>query len=225
MSTRAESRETSPNLLDLDCLRAAPLVRDPFDFVVVDGFVRREALSPLLGDFPDIRHPGSFPVDRLAYGPSFTSLVGALTGAELRRAIEDKFGIDLDGRPTLLTVRGWSDARDGRIHTDSATKIITLLLYMNTVWDRVEGRLRLLRRPDDLEDFAAEVAPLAGTMLAFRRSERSFHGHHPFVGERLSLQLNWVTDGSVVRRELSRHRWSARVKVLNLFAAGSRATR
>jgi SM-20-related protein len=205
------------SVLDLDRLRAAPLTRDPFDFIVVEKFVRREALPRLLADFPQIRNPGSFPVDSAAGGPGFARLVAALTGAELRLAIEEKFGIDLAGRPTMVTVRGWSDAKDGRIHTDSATKIITLLLYINPVWDRAEGRLRLLRGPDDLEDFAAEVTPLAGTMVAFRRSERSFHGHHLHQGARRSLQLNWVTDGAVVRRELARHRWSARLKALNPF--------
>ena len=223
--TRPQNGETRLNLLDLDRLRATPLVRDPFDFIVVEEFVRREALPLLMHDFPEIRRHGSFPVDSIEGGPGFARLVGALTSVELRSAIEEKFGIDLDGRPTLLTVRGWSDAKDGRIHTDAVTKIITVLLYMNPVWDRAEGRLRLLRGPGDLEDYAAEVVPLAGTMLAFRRSERSFHGHHLHLGERRSLQLNWVTDGSVVRRELSRHRWSARVKGLNPFAAGSRATR
>jgi SM-20-related protein len=206
-------------------LGAAPLHRDPFDFVVVEEFVRREALAALLADFPEIRRHGSFPIDGLDGGPAFARLVAALTGAALRRAIEDKFGIDLGGRPTLLTVRGRSDGKDGRIHTDSATKMITLLLYMNPVWDRAEGRLRLLRGPADLDDYAAEVAPLAGTMLAFRRSERSFHGHQAHVGERRSLQLNWVTDSSVVRRELARHHWSARLKALNPFGARSRATR
>jgi len=205
-------------------LRAAPLNRDPFDFVVVEEFLRRDAVASLVADFPQIRGHGSYPVESLEYGSAFAQLVAALTGAELRRAIEEKFGIDLGDRPTLLTVRGRSDGKDGRIHTDTATKIITLLLYMNPVWESAEGRLRLLRGPRDLDDYAVEVAPLAGTMLAFRRSERSFHGHHPHVGERRSLQLNWVTDGAVVRRELGRHRWSARLKALNPFGASSRAT-
>ena len=205
-------------------MRAAPLNRDPFDFVVVEEFVRRDAVASLVADFPQIRGHGSYPVESLEYGSAFAQLVAALTGAELRRAIEEKFGIDLADRPTLLTVRGRSDGKDGRIHTDTATKIITLLLYMNPVWESAEGRLRLLRGPRDLEDYAVEVAPLAGTMLAFRRSERSFHGHRAHVGERRSLQLNWVTDGSVVRRELGRHRWSARLKALNPFGASSRAT-
>jgi SM-20-related protein len=204
-------------MLDLDRLRAAPLIREPFDFVVVEGFVRGDALSRILADFPEIRRTGSFPIETVAHGPAFAELAAALRGGALRCAIEEKFGIDLADRPTLLTVRGRSDGKDGYIHTDSVSKIITLLLYMNPVWDSPEGRLRLLHGPHDLDDYAREVAPLAGTMLAFRRSERSFHGHYPHYGERRSLQLNWVTNAAVVRRELGRHRWSARLKALNPF--------
>lgn len=204
-------------MLDLDRLRAVALCRDPFDFVVVDDFIRRDELRLAVADFPEIRAHGSFPVDLLQSGPSFARLVTALTGPTLRLAIEEKFEIDLKGRPTILTVRGKSDGKDGRIHTDSETKIITLLLYLNPTWDCAEGRLRLLRSADDIENYAREVAPVAGTMLAFRRSDRSFHGHLPHVGERRVLQLNWVTEPAVVRRELSRHRWSARLKALNPF--------
>jgi SM-20-related protein len=213
-----EERRAPPlTVLDLDRLRATPLCRDPFDFVVVEDFVGRRELPSVVADFPRIRGCGSYPVDTLEYGPAFSRLVADLTGSELRHAIEEKFGVDLDGRPTLLTVRGQGDGKDGRIHTDSETKIITLLLYLNTSWQPAEGRLRLLRGPDDLEDYACEIPPLAGTMLAFRRSDRSYHGHRAHVGERRALQLNWVTEAAVVQRELNRHRWSARVKALNLF--------
>jgi SM-20-related protein len=208
-------------MLDLDRLRAAPLERDPFDSVVVEEFVRGAALPAILADFPAVRGAGSFPVEGLDCGPAFASLVAALTGPALGRAVAEKFAVDLGGRPTMVTVRGASDGKDGRIHTDSETKIITLLLYLNPLWDHAEGRLRLLRGPGDLEDYAREVAPLAGTMLAFRRSERSFHGHLPYIGPRRALQLNWVRDQSVVRRELGRHRWSARLKALNPFRAAS----
>jgi SM-20-related protein len=208
-----------PSVLDLERLRATPLVREPFEFVVVEEFVRREALPAIIADFPETRGTGSFPIDKLRCGSAFTQLVAALRGAALRCAIEEKFELDLRDRPTLLTVRGRSDGRDGHIHTDSPSKIITLLLYMNPVWEHAEGRLRLLRSPVDLEDYVAEVPPLGGTILAFRRSERSYHGHHAHYGERRSLQLNWVTDAAVVRRELGRHRWSARLKALNPFAA------
>jgi SM-20-related protein len=206
-------------VLDLDRLRAAALEHDPFDFAVVEQFVRAEALPSILDDFPPVRGPGSFPVEGLDYGTAFAGLVAALTGPDLTQAVARKFAVRLDGRPTMLTIRGFSDGRDGHIHTDSATKIITLLLYLNPVWTPPEGRLRLLRGPEDLDDYALEVVPLAGTMLAFRRCARSFHGHRPYIGERRALQLNWVTDAGVVRRELARHRWSARIKSANLFRA------
>jgi SM-20-related protein len=199
------------------------LCRDPFDFVVVENFIHRDELGAILADFPKIRAHGSFPVERLTCGPAFLRLASSLTAPDLRDAVAEKFDIDLNGRPTLLTVRGNSDGKDGRIHTDSPSKIITLLLYLNDSWDIEEGRLRLLRRPGDLDDYEREVAPLAGTMLAFRRSERSFHGHRPHVGERRMLQLNWVTGPDVVRRELSRHHWSARLKALSPFRVSGNA--
>ena len=204
-------------LLDLERLRAAPLRRDPFDFVIVDNIVRAEHLPGLLADFPAIRGHGSFPLGALRCGATFGRLAAELEGEDLRHAIERKFAIELAGRPTMITVRGKSDGKDGRIHTDSATKLITLLLYLNPVWEAEGGRLRLLRSADDLAECAAEIAPLAGTMVAFRRSASSFHGHYPHKGERRVLQLNWVSDAGVVRRELRRHRWSARLKALNPF--------
>ncbi|HEX9536451.1 MAG TPA: 2OG-Fe(II) oxygenase, partial [Stellaceae bacterium] len=181
-------------LIDLDRLRATPLCRDPFDFVVVEDFLDLGELGLLVADFPPVPGHGSFPVQSLACGPIFSRLVAALTGPALRSAVEEKFGLDLASRPTMVTVRGRSDGKDGRVHTDSENKIITLLLYLNRAWDRAEGRLRLLRGPDDIDDYAREVVPLAGTMLAFRRSARSFHGHRPHVGERRMVQLNWVTE-------------------------------
>jgi hypothetical protein len=216
---RAQVVEHPLTIFDLDRFRAAALRRDPFDFVVVEDFVRREELGPLVEDFPRVPGHGSFPVESLVYGPAFSRFVVELTGPALRLAVEEKFGLDLGHRPTMITVRGRSDGKDGRIHTDSESKIITVLLYLNAVWDRPEGRLRLLRGPDDIEDYVQEIVPLAGTMLAFRRSSRSFHGHRPHVGERRIVQLNWVTEQAVLRRELTRHRWSARWKALNPFAA------
>jgi SM-20-related protein len=144
-------------------------------------------------------------------------LAEELEGDEMRAAIEAKFGLDLSGRPTMITLRGNSDGKDGGIHTDSATKLVTVLIYMNREWTDPAGRLRVLRGPDDLENYAEEVPPLAGTMLAFRRGEASFHGHRAHIGRRQSIQLNWVTDAGVVRRELGRHVWSARLKALNPF--------
>lgn len=203
--------------LDLDRLRDAELCRDPYEFVIVEDFLRRDSVAALAESFPAVPGHGSYPLSTLACPPLFERLAAELEGAGLRGAIEDKFGLDLAERPTMITLRGFGDGKDGGIHTDSATKLITVLIYMNLEWQPAAGRLRILRGPDDLADFAAEVPPLAGTMVAFRRSTTSFHGHQAHIGPRRSIQLNWVTDKGVVRRELGRHVWSARLKALNPF--------
>src|SRR5437016_4312758 len=41
-------------ILDLERLRAAPLQRDPFDFVVVDNFLRADDVPALIADFPAV---------------------------------------------------------------------------------------------------------------------------------------------------------------------------
>ena len=206
------------SFLNVEKFRTTPLTRDPFDFIIVPGFLREETREALNADFPDIGKPGSYPVSEVRYGAAFQGLLDEIQGPEFTAAVGEKFGIDLGGRPTMVTVRGRCQQKDGRIHTDTETKIITLLIYMNQGWEDQGGRLRLLRGVDDLDDMIAEVPPEWGTMLAFRRSDNSFHGHKPFVGQRRSIQLNWVTEASVVEHELSRHRMSARLKQLNPFA-------
>jgi hypothetical protein len=58
----------------------------------------------------------------------------------------------------------------------------------------------------------AEVPPLAGSRVAFRRTANSWHGHEPFEGPRRAIMLNWMTNAVAVRREVGRHRLSARLK-------------
>jgi hypothetical protein len=205
--------------LDLARLQDAPLHREPFEFVVVENFLRDECLPALVEAFPKVAGHGSYPLPGLDCETLFSELTQELEGEAMRRAVEDKFAIDLDGRPTMITLRGYSDGKDGAIHTDSTTKLITVLIYMNPIWQDEAGRLRLLRGPDDLADYVAEIPPLAGTMVAFRRGANSYHGHHAHIGQRRSIQLNWVTDAGVVRREIGRHRWSARLKALNPLRA------
>ena len=132
----------------------------------------------------------------------------------MRAAFAEKFALDLAGRPTMITVRGAARASDGRIHTDTASKLITVLIYMNESWEAPGGRLRLLRSPGDLDDVVAEVPPAAGTLIAFRVTPHSWHGHAPVSGPRRVVQLNWVASEAVVRRERLRHGISARMKRL-----------
>jgi hypothetical protein len=198
--------------LDMTALGAVPIATEPFCYIIVPGFIRREALRSINDDFPNIAMPGSFPLGRLSYGPAFREFVNDLKSAEFREAFEQKFKIDLAGKPTTVTVRGRCAARDGQIHTDSRNKLITVLIYMNSRWEAPGGRLRLLRSGKDLEDMITEIPPVEGTMLAFKRAENSWHGHRPFVGDRRVIQFNWVASERDQRIVMIRHLASATAK-------------
>jgi len=198
--------------LDIERFEQAPLVREPFEYLIVPEFVKSQARDPINDDYPKINRAGSFPLSEVTFGPKFKELIDDLNGREFRAAVERKFSIDLTGRPSMITVRGRCSEKDGKVHTDSKTKIITVLIYLNSKWESEGGRLRLLRSENNLDDLVVELPPIAGTLLAFKRSDNSWHGHKPFTGERRVIQFNWVTDEQVVRREQSRHRFSAMIK-------------
>jgi len=200
------------SIFDYEALRQTPLSKDPYEHVVTPGFVKTEALERINVDYPEITETGSFPLASLRFGAAFQEMVDALESEEFRKAFEEKFQIDLSGRPTTITVRGHSGTRDGNIHNDSASKIITILLYMKPAWDDSGGRLRLLRSKDSIEDVAVEVPPSGGALVAFLRSDRSWHGHLPFTGERRVIQFNWVNGSESQRLAILRHRVSATVK-------------
>ena len=98
-----------------------------------------------------------------------------------------RLGLDFTALPRLVTVRFTSAAHEGRPHTDSASKVATLLLYLHPGWTSPEGRIRVLRR-EALEDPVEEISPAEGNVLAFLRSDRSWQGHTPFIGERRSAR-------------------------------------
>src|SRR5262249_44695787 len=133
------------HVLDLQAFRSTPLGREPFDYLIVPRLGRPEARAAISADYPRIADPGSFPLEQLSYGPAFGSLIDALRGSDMRDAFATKFDLDLRDRPTTVTVRGQCGTRDGNIHTDSASKLITVLIYMNGAWESDGGRLRLLR--------------------------------------------------------------------------------
>jgi len=199
-------------LIDLEAFDDAPVVQEPFRFTVVRGFLKPGALPWVQADFPDIHDPGLLPVSELSFGPAFGDLINEIQSPAVAEMFGEKFGIDLTGRPMMITVRGRCQGKDGRIHTDSDIKLVTALLYLNDRWVENGGRLRLLRSPFSLDSAITEIPPDGGTLVAFRRSVLSWHGHETFIGQRRYIMFNWMTDQAAVERELARHRLSARMK-------------
>lgn len=214
---------TRARMITLDYQKASdtPLGTDPFPHLLVSGFVPTDSLAQVVADLPALQRRGSFPPGSVRLGPAARDLVRQMEGERLRDLIAARFGIDLAGAPTMLTLRGWTSERDGRIHTDSHAKRVTVLLYLNPLTEafgRQEGCLRLLRGPDDLEDYVVEVPPVNGTLLVFPNGPTTWHGHRRFVGQRYSIQLNYMTTDEKARSELRRHRISAFVKRLTMAA-------
>lgn len=211
-----------PNtILDYAALAAAPLDPDPFPHVVVENFVPPSALTRVYGGLPRLTRGGSFPPEALRLGEAARAMMEELEGPRLREAIAAKLDMDLADAPTMLTMRLYTREKDGQIHTDSTAKRVTVLLYLNPqqeAFDKQEGCLRLLRSPNNLEDFAVEVPPTHGTLLIFPNTPTSWHGHRTYVGQRHSVQLNYMTNDASARSELRRHKLSALVKRLS-FAA------
>lgn len=211
---QSAANPAAPGMLDIDRVRATPRETSPFDYFIVRDFIRPEWREKLVAAYPEVEQAGSFPLSTVKCSDEFLRLIAEMDSPPFRKAIEDKFGVELEGKPTMFTVRGKCRLKDGQVHTDSESKVITVLLYMNPGdWPNDGGRLRVLRS-NDVNDYVAEVPPDVGTLLVFRRSDNSFHGHLPFEGERKVIQMNWVTHEKYVDREQKRHRWSATLKKL-----------
>lgn len=214
------SQDQAKSMLDFDRLAHAPLAREPFQYLQAEGLLDAPSLARIGADFPKIDKPGIFPLSELDYGEAFAELIEEIRGARLEALLGEKFGLDLSDKPLMVTVRGRCQKRDGRIHTDSKDKLLTCLLYLNgPEWTEEGGCLRLLRNGSSIDNPLAEVAPLGGNFVAFKRTDNSWHGHAPFVGERRYVMFNWVRSDVALAKNLGRHKLSAAFKRLGLFGA------
>ncbi|MGI9293765.1 MAG: 2OG-Fe(II) oxygenase family protein [Pseudomonadales bacterium] len=199
-------------MLKLDALQQTPVSPQPYPYLVVPQIIEEEYLPQLVAGFPDITHPGSIPVAEANGGPLFHALIEELEGDTMRQTIAEKFQLDLNGLPVFTTLRGVMRAKDGAIHRDSKTKIITLLLYFNEAWEQPGGRLRILRSDSNLDDYADEITPVAGRMLLFKVTDNCWHGHIPVEGKRFSIQLNYLVGKAAKGKHQFFHSLSAKLK-------------
>lgn len=204
-------------MLDFDAIRRSAVAHEPFSYFQTISVLDQAAIDRIAADFPPISQPGIFPLEEVAGGPAFDELIEEIRSAELEALLEEKLDVALSELPLMVTVRGHCHRRDGRIHTDSTDKVVTCLLYLNQAWESGGGRLRLLRNGTDIEDYIAEIPPDGGTLVAFKRSDASWHGHLPFEGQRRYIMFNWVRSSAALSRNVLRHRVSANLKRLNPF--------
>jgi hypothetical protein len=63
--------------LDLELFERTPLNPEPFEYLVAQEFVKREARDGIIHDYPKVQKPGSFPLSEMTFGPRFKELLGA----------------------------------------------------------------------------------------------------------------------------------------------------
>ncbi len=186
--------------IDIKRLEGAKAETEPIPHLVVPKFLSPESLEGIVSDFPKVTEPRNHAIGKLEYGPRFAGLLEELADPGWVRIVGEKLGVpNLHELPSNTTVRGLCEASDGNIHTDHWSKVVTVLIYPNLEWTAKGGRLRILRSPTDLEDYATEVVPVDGTLLAFRRTPRSFHGHGRHVGPRKLIQISWLRRSPLAR--------------------------
>ena len=189
----------------------------PFPFLVAHDLVSTNDAEALGRDFPRYAEAGFFPYADADCGPAVQALVAGLTAPTFARALGAKLGLPtLDQHPCLVTICRSLNLRHGTIHTDSRSKIVTALVYLNESWPPIsEGCFRFLNRIDDIDDLVVpEIRPLYGNLVAFRRADNSFHGHLPHEGERRVVQVAWLTSEDEKLRKTQRGKLSRLFKKL-----------
>ncbi len=193
------------------------VLQQPFPFLVAHGQLPDEARPDLERDFPRYASAGFFPYDPSDCGPAVNSLISDMTSPGFAQAIGRRLDIDnLEQFPTLVTLCRMMNKRHGTIHTDSRSKVVTALIYLNTQWpDSSDGCLRFLHRIDDIDSMVTpELVPLYGEFAVFKRCENSFHGHLPYEGERRVIQVAWLTSEEEKMRKTRRGKFSRAFKKL-----------
>ena len=169
-------------------------------------------MSSLVENFPDIDSGGSFPTDQIEEG-YIKDLVNELESKELKEILESKFKITLEDSEVVTTLRGHSRAKDGKIHTDSKSKILTILLYLNPNWNKHQGNLKLLKENNNLNHIIKEISSEFGNLVAFKVTDNCWHGFEAYEGKRLSIQLNYIYPEALQSHNY-RHKISALLKRL-----------
>lgn len=200
--------------LDWRAIETTALVHEPFDHIWASQVLEPDCVAAIPREFPAIKSAGSFSLADAPPGPVLSGLIEDLMSWRFRAQMMRIFEVDLENRPAVVTLRGQCAACDGRVHTDSRSKVLSLLIYLNEGWTGREGQLRLMGSEDGFATAPVEIPATMGSMVAFRRTDNSWHGHSTVVGQRRALQLNYLQTARASLAGQVRHRVSAFAKRL-----------
>ncbi|BCX73597.1 2OG-Fe(II) oxygenase [Acinetobacter bereziniae] len=200
------------SILKLDALKNAEVVTTPYPFFVVENALADSEVQAVIKDFPKIEQGGSFNIEDVEIKPNFDRFLKSLDTPEFRQILTDKFDVNVMEHPMMITLRGYSRQKDGRIHSDSKSKLLTILIYLNESWDAPNGRLRILNDDKDINNYVAEIGAGPGSLVAFKVTDNGWHGYIPYEGQRQSIQINFLTSEKANAKHKFFHGLSAKVK-------------
>lgn len=200
------------SILKLDALKNAEVASTPYPYFVVENALADSEVQTVIQDFPKIEQGGSFNIEDVEIKPNFDRFLKSLDTPEFRQILTDKFDVNVMEHPMMITLRGYSRQKDGRIHSDSKSKLLTVLIYLNESWDAPNGRLRILNDDKDINNYVTEINAGPGSLVAFKVTENGWHGYIPYEGQRQSIQINFLTSEKANAKHKFFHGLSAKVK-------------
>ena len=200
------------SILKLDALKNAEVASTPYPYFVVENALADSEVQAVIQDFPKIEQGGSFNIEDVEIKPNFDRFLKSLDTPEFRQILTDKFDVNVMEHPMMITLRGYSRQKDGRIHSDSKSKLLTVLIYLNESWDAPNGRLRILNDDKDINNYVTEINAGPGSLVAFKVTHNGWHGYIPYEGQRQSIQINFLTSEKANAKHKFFHGLSAKVK-------------
>lgn len=200
------------SVLKLDELKNATVSSSPYPYFVVENSIVESEVQAVIKDFPKIEQGGSYNIEDVEIKPHFAQLLASVDTPEFRQILTEKFEVDVMKHPMMITLRGFSRQKDGRIHSDSKSKLITILIYLNESWDAPTGRLRILNDDKDIHNYVTEINAGPGSLVAFKVTDNGWHGYIPYEGQRQSIQINFLTSEKANAKHKFFHGLSAKLK-------------
>jgi len=198
--------------LAIDQLSQVEVKTSPFPHFYLERSLVSDEATALIEEFPSLQKGGSFNIKDVETSGRLHDFIEQFDSTEVRQILGEKFDLDLSDKPMMATLRGYSRAKDGRIHTDSKSKLITVLIYLNEEWPAPSGRLRILRSGHDMEDYTDELIPGPGSLVAFKVTDNCWHGYPSYEGKRQSIQINFLTGDRAKNKHQFFHGISAKLK-------------
>ena len=200
------------SVLKLDELKNATVSSSPYPYFVVENSIVESEVQAVIKDFPKIEQGGSYNIEDVEIKPHFAQLLASVDTPEFRQILTEKFEVDVMKHPMMITLRGFSRQKDGRIHSDSKSKLITILIYLNESWDAPTGRLRILNDDKDIHNYVTDINAGPGSLVAFKVTDNGWHGYIPYEGQRQSIQINFLTSEKANAKHKFFHGLSAKLK-------------